>query len=110
MPGFLAGMRSRICFVAASLFVLTLGVLAQTPARDTTSSEREDVRAPGKTAPELKPGTLSQEQIRDLMRRVADKDLENEKRSHDYTYIQRQEEHKLDGDGQVKSTETKTYE
>jgi len=44
------------------------------------------------------------------MRRVADKDLENDKRSRDYTYIERQEEHKLDDRGQVKSTEIKTYE
>ena len=36
--------------------------------------------------------------------------MENDKRQRDYTYIQREEEHKLDGKGQVKSTETKTSE
>jgi hypothetical protein len=55
-------------------------------------------------------GKLSQEQMQQLLRIVADKDLENDKRLRDYTYIERDEEHKLDGKGQVKSTEVKTYE
>ena len=63
--------------------------------------------------PDLKPdsnGKLSQEQMQELLRIVADKDLENDKRLRDYTYIERDQEHKLDGKGQVKSTEVKTYE
>jgi hypothetical protein len=62
---------------------------------------------------DLKPdakGNLSQEQMQKLFRVVADKDIENDKRLRDYTYIERDEEHKLDGKGQVKSTEAKTYE
>lgn len=55
-------------------------------------------------------GKLSQQQMQELFRVVADKDLENEKRQRDYTYIERQVEHKLDGKGQTKSTEVKTYE
>lgn len=55
-------------------------------------------------------GTLSQEQMQQLFRVVADKDIENDKRLRDYTYIERDEEHKLDGKGQIKSTEVKTYE
>ena len=55
-------------------------------------------------------GKLSQEQMRQLLRVVADKDIENEKRQHDYTYTDREVEHKLDGKGQTKSTEMKTYE
>ena len=54
--------------------------------------------------------SLSQDQIRQLIRQTAEKDMENDKRQRDYTYIQREEEHKLDGKGQVKSTETKTSE
>jgi hypothetical protein len=53
---------------------------------------------------------LSQDQIRDLIREAADKDIENDKKQRDYTYIQREEEHRLDGKGQVKSSESKTYE
>lgn len=63
--------------------------------------------------PDLKPdanGSLSQEQMQQLFRVVADKDIENDKRLRDYTYIEREEEHKLDGKGQLKSTEVKTYE
>jgi len=54
--------------------------------------------------------SLSEDQIRELIRQTADHDMENDKRQRDYTYIQREEEHKLDGKGQVKSTETKTSE
>jgi hypothetical protein len=53
---------------------------------------------------------LSQDQIRALVRQVADKDIGNDKKQNDYTYIQRQEEHKLDGKGEVKSSESKTQE
>ena len=53
---------------------------------------------------------LSQDQIRDFIREAAEKDMENDKKQRDYTYIQREEEHKLDGKNQVKSTESRTYE
>jgi hypothetical protein len=53
---------------------------------------------------------LSEEQIRDLIRQTAEKDMENDKRQRDYTYIQREEQHRLDGKGQTKSTEVKTSE
>jgi hypothetical protein len=54
--------------------------------------------------------SLSEDQIRELIRQTAEKDIENDKRQRDYTFIQREEQHKLDGKGQVKSTETKTSE
>jgi hypothetical protein len=53
---------------------------------------------------------LSQEQIQALVHQAADKDLENNKKLRDYTYTEREEEHKLDGDGQTKSTEVRSYE
>lgn len=55
-------------------------------------------------------GKLSQEQMQRLFRIVADKDLENDKRQRDYTYVERDVQHNLDGNGQTKSTEIKTYE
>jgi hypothetical protein len=55
-------------------------------------------------------GKLSQEQMQALLRVVADKDIENDKLQRDYTYIERDMEKRLDGKGQTKSTETKTYE
>jgi len=63
--------------------------------------------------PDLKPdanGKLTQEQMQNLFRIVADKDIENDKRLRDYTYIERDEEHDLDGKGDVKSVDVKTYE
>jgi hypothetical protein len=63
--------------------------------------------------PDLKPdehGNLSQEQMQQLFRIVADKDIENEKKLRDYTFVERDEEHKLDGKGNVASTESETFE
>lgn len=60
----------------------------------------------------LSPKTLAltEEQIRDLIRHSADKDLENDKKQRDYTYVERQELRRLNGKGEVKSTEIKTYD
>ena len=55
-------------------------------------------------------GAVPPEQIRALLLRAQDKDLENDKRLRDYTYIERQEEHKLDGHGNVAKTEVRTSE
>ena len=68
---------------------------------------------PDTAVPDLTPGAdgkLSQEQMQQLFRVVADKDLENDKRQRDYTYIDREVQNNLDGKGQTKSTEIKTYE
>jgi hypothetical protein len=68
---------------------------------------------PTASQPDLKPdadGKLSQEQMQQLFRIVADKDLENDKRLRDYTYTEREVENKLDGKGQTKSAEVRTYE
>jgi hypothetical protein len=57
-----------------------------------------------------KNGALSQEQMQQLFRVVAEKDIENDKRLRDYTYVERDEEHRLDGKGEVKSREVKTFD
>src|SRR5271163_4219104 len=66
-------------------------------------------QAPPDLTPD-KDGKLSQQQMQELFRVVADKDIENDKRLRNYTYIERDEENKLDGKGAVKSTEVRTYE
>jgi hypothetical protein len=71
-------------------------------------AQNQSVETPLRNA--TAPAELSQEQIRALIRQVADKDIENDKKQGDYTYIQREEEHRLDGKGQVKSSESKTEE
>lgn len=85
------------------------------PPADHPSSTEDNgsAHSPDMNAPDLTPdaqGRLSEEQMRRLLRITADKDLENDKRQRDYTYIEREEEHKLDGKGQVKSTEVRTSE
>ena len=55
-------------------------------------------------------GKLSQQQMQELFRVVADKDMENDKRLRDYTYVERDVEKRLDGKGNTKSTEIKTYD
>jgi hypothetical protein len=62
---------------------------------------------------ELKPdasGAVPPEQIRELLLRAAEKDLENDKQQRDYTYIEREEQRKLDGHGGVKKVESRTSE
>jgi len=55
-------------------------------------------------------GKLSQQQMQNLLRVVAEKDIENDQRQRDYTYIEREVQNNLDGKGNKKSTEIKTYE
>ena len=103
-----------LIFFVLFVSVLTHGQQDQSlpmPAHDESSAAKTPPA--GASLPDLKPdanGALSQEQMQRLFRIVADKDTENDKRLRDYTYIEREEEHKLDGKGQVKSTEAKTYE
>ncbi len=59
----------------------------------------------GAAAPEA--ATLSQDEIRELIRTAAEHDMENDKKSRDYTYILQEQREKLDGSGQP---ESKTYE
>jgi hypothetical protein len=63
--------------------------------------------------PDLKPdakGAFSQEQMQQLFRVVADNDMKNDQRLRNYTYVERDDQHRLDGKGQIKSTEIKTYD
>ncbi|HUB02911.1 MAG TPA: hypothetical protein VL983_09505, partial [Terriglobales bacterium] len=55
-------------------------------------------------------GMVPQEQFRELLRYAQDREVENEKRLRDYTYIEREEQHKLDGKGEVKKVQTRTSE
>src|SRR5579859_851651 len=101
-------------FLSVSLLGLPLiGQQEQNSAAAAPENEATVQKPEPSPVPDLTPGTdgkLSQEQMRQLFRVVADKDLENEKRQRDYTFTDREVENKLDGNGQVKSTEIKTYE
>lgn len=84
------------------------------PEASSASSSDTEPKTEGQSPkPDLTPdanGALSQEQMQQLFRVVAEKDIENDKRQRDYTYVEQEVQHNLDGKGQVKSTETKTYE
>ncbi len=87
-----------------SILLLAACALAQQPAST----------SPPPSAPiDLKPdasGVVPAAQIRQLLERAEQKDLENDKRQRDYTYTERVERHTLDGRGGVKKTETRTLE
>jgi hypothetical protein len=108
-------MSGLVVLVLASL----AGVAQQPPSAATPDATRATaplLRAPSGTqspaaeSSSTPPEALTQDQIKELIRQAAEKDIENEKKQRDYTYVQRQEGHKLDGKGQIKSKEIKTFE
>ncbi len=113
----------RFCAVCFAIVLLAGSVFGQaltpTPAatQATPVSRSTEVKATDVNVVDLKPdaiGVVPPEQIRDLLRRAEEKDLENEKRVRDYTYIEREELHKLDGHGgnpgKPKKIESRTWE
>jgi len=105
-------MRKSVFVLIAVLIVLLAGVPGF-GQQDQSTSAAPTPPSGAASRLDLKPdsnGKLSQEQMQQLFRVGADKDIENEKRLRDYTYIERDEEHKLDGKGDVRSTDVKTYE
>jgi hypothetical protein len=106
--------RHLSCLVASLILSCTLAFAQDQPASTAApDGNQATISSPPASLPDLTPdagGKLSQEQMRQLFRVVADKDIENEKRQRDYTYINREVQHNLDGKGDTKSTEVKTYE
>ena len=92
------------------LFVLGAAVFLAAPV----AAEDQPAPAPAsENTYELKAGpdgSVSEEQIRQLLRTVIEKDEENHKKEKDYTYVEQRQEDELDGKGNVKSTETFTSE
>ena len=94
--------------------LLLLAVLLPCPPVSAQQDQPVPATPPGSSpqldlTPDAK-GKLSQEQMQQLFRVVADKDIENDKRLRNYTYIERDEERKVDGKGDVKSVDVTTYE
>lgn len=88
----------------SALFAALLSTLAF--AQAPTVPQATDLGA----APVSNATSLSEDQIRQLIRTTADHDMANDKKQRDYTYVERQEDRRVDGKGQVKSTEIKTYD
>src|SRR5581483_980956 len=84
----------KICKLLLALFVLTSSwIIAQ------DSSMTEPVAS-----------SLTQDQIKALIQKVAENDIQNDKKQRDYTYTEREVETHLNGKGMTKSTEAKTYD
>lgn len=97
-----------------SLFLL-LSVAAMTaPAAPGAFSQQDSPASTGPTvSPDLTPdanGKLSQAQMQQLFRVVADKDMQNEKLLRNYTYVERERNDRVDRKGETKSTEERTYD
>jgi hypothetical protein len=124
-------MTARLIVLSAWLLVGLTGLGQQQPPAMGDTNSRVSPTTPGAGQPDshrpaqetratssasvldLAPGLdgkLSQDQMQQLLRVVADKDIENDKRQRDYTYIERQVEKRLDGKGKIKSTEVRTFE
>jgi hypothetical protein len=97
----------EVCLTAVAAFLLSSGlpVPAQSPesASDVVSASTLDLKPDAD-------GKLSQEQMQRLLRVVADKDMENDKLLRNYTYIEHEIDIKVDGKGNTKSTEERTYD
>ena len=111
--------RGFVIAILLLTWVLLAGAQDNAPApaafnsTPSTTIKEDNATTPNVPVIDLTPGRdgkLSQAQMQQLFRVVADKDLENDKRQRDYTYIERQVSHTLDGKGNIKSTEIKTYE
>lgn len=95
--------RGKVCFFSTLLIAL-LG-MAQAIA-----FAQQGPPAPAQADPKPGAPSLTQDEIRELIRRVAENDIANDQKSRNYTYIEHVVQRKLDGNGDVKSTEIKTYE
>jgi len=87
--------------------------VAQEPASSPADFQAETSQAEAsqrETSFPEKENALSADQIRALIQRAAENDLANEKKLLNYTYFQDTAERRMDSKGQVKSTETKSYE
>lgn len=99
VPSVSMNMYLRCAVLAAMLSAVALA--QATPPEQKTS---------GPVAASSASTSLSQDQIRQLIRETADHDMANDKKQRDYTYVEREEDHRVDGKGRVKSTEIKTYD
>ena len=99
----------RFCYFLLVLIVCVSFVSSEQP-RASDPSPTPAIPQPPITFQPDPSGAVPQAQFRELLRYAQDREVENEKRLRDYTYVEREEEHKLDGSGNVKKTETRTRE
>ncbi|MBZ5562103.1 MAG: hypothetical protein LAP13_06750 [Acidobacteriia bacterium] len=102
-------MRLRKDFGVVVLLALVtweaLGQESSAPSPQASVPSATATESSKTTSPET--GTLSQDEIRELIRTAAEHDMDNDKKSRDYTYILQEQRQKLDGS---REPESKTYE
>jgi hypothetical protein len=105
-----SGDMRRLQVLALGLALVGGHSAAQTSAPEPPSSGSSTAATAEPTVPAVSSTAenLSNQQIKDLIRRVAENDIQNDKKLRDYTYTEREETRKLNKQGQVTSTESKT--
>jgi hypothetical protein len=106
------GMRPRGCWrrielfgcLAVLLIALAPGLFAQAAKKNSSPAKTAAVAAQGTG------GAAVSVDPRELVRHAADLEMVNQKIANSYTYVQRSETKKIDGDGKVTSTESETSE
>jgi hypothetical protein len=96
-----------------ALFGLLLALVQPFAFGQKNASPPAPVGLPASTAAPSAPltlGAIPGDQIRELIRKVAENDIENDKEQRDYTYTEHEAQRRLDGQGQVTSNESNTYE
>ncbi len=97
-----------------SSFFLLLSIAVGTSATVPCAFSQQDSPSTGlPETPDPTPdanGKLSQAQMQQLLRVVADKDMQNDKLLRNYTYVEREINNKVDRKGEPKSTEERTYD
>jgi hypothetical protein len=95
---------------ASLTLVLAVGLAASAAAQE-PQAPLESASPP--RAPKLEAdanGRIPEEQVKQLLQLVIEKEGVNWKKRRDYTFVQHRRQDKLDGEGKVKSTETTTSE
>jgi hypothetical protein len=100
---------TRLTFALLWLCSLALGQSSATIQSEAATQTAAPVSPPIDLTPDAN-GAVPPEQIRELLRRAEEKDLENDKRQRNYTYIEREERHHLDSRGAVQKVESRTSE
>jgi hypothetical protein len=93
-------------FACAAIFVISFapGLFAQAAKKNSSPAKTATVAAQGTG------GAAATVDPRELVRHAADLEMANQKIANSYTYVQRSETKKIDGDGKVTSTESETAE
>jgi hypothetical protein len=108
-------MWARVLPLCILLSCLPLLAEQEAPAPQSANSPNGASTASEVARPKLdltpgKDGKLSQEQMREITRVVAENYRANYQRERDYTFVERDVENTVDGGGKTKSTEIKTYD